>query len=288
MEQAERLANYKRDVARFCLRRLDFDLLLLDENIVDNVSHQFFLLEPRQTGYADEGGFKRQRYARYIERSYEVADLSLGQLMGAAPLGTNFVVASPYGMAPTHTAIPINDLLVKAGIRVAPDDTAEARAYAYGPLAHIYVNVAGQAPRGIVPPRHFKHYVDRIVKALRKARDPVTGEAIFERILTRSELPRIRMGHSLTAGDVVVFARRGYVLSGEVGTRQPRPRFLGDHGYLSNMPEMRGIFMAVGPSVPKASLGVVRTVDVAPTVSALLGISAPAQSQGKNILGPHP
>ena len=47
---------------------------------------------------------KRQRYAEYLERSYQIADRNLKEIIEAAKLWkTNIIAVSDHGMAPMHT-----------------------------------------------------------------------------------------------------------------------------------------------------------------------------------------
>jgi arylsulfatase A-like enzyme len=58
----------------------------------------------------------------------------------------------------------------------------------------------------------------------------------------------------------------------------------GGHGYDSELDEMGGIFYAMGREVPGGRrLGEVHQIDVAPTVSRLLGIDPPAQAEGRSV-----
>lgn len=61
----------------------------------------------------------------------------------------------------------------------------------------------------------------------------------------------------------------------------------GAHGYDPKLPEMHAIFFALGSGVPAgAKLGEVRTIDVAPTAAALLGIDPPSSSEGRALFAP--
>jgi predicted AlkP superfamily pyrophosphatase or phosphodiesterase len=61
-------------------------------------------------------------------------------------------------------------------------------------------------------------------------------------------------------------------------------REFGVHGYDPRLPDMGGIFLAMGRGVPRgAALGVVRQIDVAATVAGLLGIDPPRDSEGTRI-----
>ena len=110
----------------------------------------------------------------------------------------------------------------------------------------------------------------------------------------RGDVPeRLRYGHP-RAGDVVVLAAPPLALlpAKDRGARfggiaRFFGRSLGAHGYdPGRYQEMHGIFVAIGRGVPKgARLPRVSAIDVAPTVARLLGIEAPAQSEGRPIAG---
>jgi predicted AlkP superfamily pyrophosphatase or phosphodiesterase len=75
-------------------------------------------------------------------------------------------------------------------------------------------------------------------------------------------------GYSFAAGD------QGPVVSNAIEGS------LGSHGYLSTDPEMNGIFIARGRGIRQgARLKLIRSVDVGPTIAALLGLEM------KNITG---
>jgi hypothetical protein len=55
------------------------------------------------------------------------------------------------------------------------------------------------------------------------------------------------------------------------------------HGCLATLREGQSIFYSVGPNVPKRKLGKIFSLQIAATVSALLGIEPPADSEGKSV-----
>ena len=60
----------------------------------------------------------------------------------------------------------------------------------------------------------------------------------------------------------------------------------GAHGYDPKYPDMGAIFFALGRGVPAGTkLGEVRSIDVAPTAAALLGIDPPTGSEGRALFG---
>jgi predicted AlkP superfamily pyrophosphatase or phosphodiesterase len=296
LEQSERLTNYLEQVQLRSLRRGDFDLLILYLPLVDEIEHRFLLRDPRQPGYADEAGpstslgtsRQRARTEERVREAYRRADRYLRALLQAAPAGTTFVAASDHGMIPVHTNIAVNALLGQAGFRVTRDDSADVRAYASASTAHVYLNLAGREPKGVVPKEKYEEYVERIAAAARALRDPSTGEPVFERVLKKAELGEVRLGHPQNAGDLWLNARPGYRLTDRIDPKasvfQPATADRATHGYLGENWDVQAIFFAAGPGLRPGSLGVMRSVDVAPTVAALLGIRPPRQSQGRDVL----
>ena len=55
----------------------------------------------------------------------------------------------------------------------------------------------------------------------------------------------------------------------------------GDHGWSPDVPEMRGIFYAIGPRIPAGEgTGVVHVTDVYPMMLEILGLEAPGPVDG--------
>lgn len=288
VEQAERLSNYLRDVTLFSMQRYDYDLLITYQPLLDETGEQFLLVDAQQPGYDDEGGARRQRYRSHLQQAYRLADAQLKRLRVAAP-SARFVVASDHGMQPVHTRVRVNVLLRQAGFKVVPDDTSEVRAFSSGTTAHIYLNLAGREPGGVVSKGDRSKFTKRIVAACRDLRDPSrSGERVFEQVMTREDLYVHRLGHPLTAGDVWVNTRLGYSLSSQMEGPlfEAATMVRGMHGYPGSVRRMDAIFFAAGPGIPPTTLPGMKSADVAATVSALLGITPPLRNEGRNVLPP--
>lgn len=312
-EQFERASDYEKNVVLEHLKRDDWDLLLTYLSITDHMQHRFLVRDPRQNDYALEGGRRRARYARYVEEAYRKVDSVLKQWMDAAPPGTNFVIVSDHGFVPAHSTVLLNNYLELQGFEVAPTSQAEVRALVDGGSANIYVNVKGRRKDGVVPPERLDEYVARVVKACRALRDPLTGVPVFEVVMKRGGLKSLRLEDDERSPDVFVSARPGWSMSARMDSRvtfivpstmtpegrsdlRPGAReFLaagslnetspGVHGYLARHRQIESIFYASGPDVPRARLGIINVVDIAPTVAALLNISPPRDAQGRALWG---
>ncbi len=79
--------------------------------------------------------------------------------------------------------------------------------------------------------------------------------------------------------DVLLMPKAGFaVLSSPEKTKKLNP---GDHGWIPEMPEMHGFFIATGPNInPGISLGPVENVDIYPFMTAILGLQASAKLDG--------
>jgi len=92
--------------------------------------------------------------------------------------------------------------------------------------------------------------------------------------------------HNERFGDVVALAPLGTLIVGHTDSVGPAGGgpLRGAHGYRPELPEMAGLFAAVGRGVePGARPAAVRAVDVAPTVLALLGVSEPEWMEGRPV-----
>ncbi|HMJ65005.1 MAG TPA: alkaline phosphatase family protein, partial [Candidatus Binatia bacterium] len=78
--------------------------------------------------------------------------------------------------------------------------------------------------------------------------------------------------------DLLLAAKSGYSFSGATGGAVTAAvlQQAGSHGYLASDPDLDGIFIASGYGVkPGATLDEVRSIDIAPTIARLLGVSLP-------------
>lgn len=102
----------------------------------------------------------------------------------------------------------------------------------------------------------------------------------------------ISSNHATRSGELVLIAKTGYWLSSSGFRKEKSPDLKkmqyagGMHGYSAqNVPEMRAIFLAMGRGVKQKSyIEKEAMINIASSVSQLLGIDAPLQSEGKAFL----
>jgi predicted AlkP superfamily phosphohydrolase/phosphomutase len=198
MEQLERLADYLKDAMLLSIDNHEFDLLMGYQVQTDEAGHEFSLTDPRQKAFQDSA--KRQRYAEYLERSYQIADRNLKEIIAAAGLQkTNIIAVSDHRMAALHTQGFPNRILRTAGLLtvtttntgtvVVNGATSKANAVTVGGAANIYINLEGREPTGIVPLEQYETLQDEIVKVFEAVEaavgNPPINEKVFEIILKK-------------------------------------------------------------------------------------------------------
>ncbi len=158
-------------------------------------------------------------------------------------------------------------------------DWSKTVAYSLGHMGQIYINVQGREPQGIVARgTDYERACARVIDALRTLRTP-DGRPMLERVVQAHELPAGPYAdqgpdlHVVLDGyryiSCPLFATDGHVLS-----RQIR----GDSG----SHRQNGLLIAWGPRVrTMVAVAGARIVDLAPTVLYLMGLSIPADMDGR-------
>ncbi len=155
-------------------------------------------------------------------------------------------------------------------------DWSETRAVAMGYLGQIFLNVQGHRPQGVIPAADYEAERERLRGLLLQLRDPRTGEAVVERVVTRDEA---YSGPELTnAPDLLVHLRDGY--SGDSG-------FAGAGRLMSDAPANHSSdhweqsFLLAGGGGVRPGQVEARLEDIAPTVLHALGQQVPADYDGR-------
>jgi 2',3'-cyclic-nucleotide 2'-phosphodiesterase (5'-nucleotidase family) len=256
----------------------------------------------------------------FIKKAYAESDKTLTlarRLVGKDP--TTFV-ASDHGFAPQFLAVDASKVLVDLGLlskpqtsncRLATGETiGKAKACWAGGTVQVYLNLAGRDPvaTGLlqVAAADQNAVVAQIKAAFLGLSDPhdwthdgtPEGWKVMDRAFTKAEARYIPngpgstadMSHPTRTGDLVAFAYPPYQFDAETpGTLVAPSHFFGQHGYvpdvqnLSASVNMRATFLAGGEGIDKGKVDA-RSIDLAPTLSFILGIPEPQHSQGKVLL----
>ena len=199
-----------------------------------------------------------------------LADARVGRLVEALKSAgiydrTAFFVVSDHGFKTVKRNILPNALLKEIGL------SDKAHVVPEGGTAMVYVT----QPQGKV----------ETLAALQAAFQKVEG---ISRILTPADFDEFGYpdpAKDSRMADLVLAASDGYgfqgTATGPVVADVPAGATPGSHGYLHTDPDMEAVFVAFGAGIrPRAPLGKIRSLDVAPTAARLLGIALP-EAQGR-------
>ena len=319
-DQVQTFTEYQTGVAlRAIERNPDADLVMVYFEQPDGSFHQFLLTDPRQPSDflnpnsigACQDPNKVARYARYRENAYQAANQAVQRLIDAVGTdedgvpNSNFIVTSDHGFEAFHTAVNMGALLAANGI-----PTSKVRAVTTGPAVNIYINLQGRAPNGNVTPSEYlilQRQIRNILHGFSDSNPTYTlggpPVRIFSKIYTRptpSNLNPSQVGRLTSSsiaqdsGDVFAILRPGYNFD---GTQTPVvirkgdapssgtpilsvPNFYGAHGYDPELENLSSIFYAAGPDIGSGVLDRVRNIDIAPTISEILGVPSVATVEG--------
>ncbi len=199
------------------------------------------------------------------------------------------IVAADHGMEGASRLFFPNVTLRKAGLLSLTEsgeiDLGRTRvAHLPGQGGGLFVNTTDRKG-GIVPVSELDLVKKQTTAALFSVRDPLDGAAPVRAVFDR-EIDGTALGFGGDgAADLIFDLGRGFGsstgVSGDQEIRETPPTGIAEHGGAPWHRNLHAIFYAVGPGVRAGTrLGVVRIVDVAPTVAALLGIPAPQSSIG--------
>jgi 2',3'-cyclic-nucleotide 2'-phosphodiesterase (5'-nucleotidase family)/predicted AlkP superfamily phosphohydrolase/phosphomutase len=312
---------YSLEVIRFILGTLqpDTDLAMVGYPFTDEVSHQFMGLvsptdpdgspnpcydvNPKFDDVQCTGRGTAHRVAireEYIRSAYADADEKLGitrDLLGGNPVT---FAGSDHGFAPQRYAVNANNVLNQStvnGISLHASNASASNCSAAttdltkacwaGGTVQIHVNPT--LPSGTT----YEQVRTAVRNAFANVTDPANPtKQVVLRIMNKEELRNVDGSDSLhpnRSGDVVVVLNPPY--QSDAGTANQTialSHFFGQHGYLPNTVDlanninMHGTFVLGGPDINnKDGITGLRAIDVAPTLSFLMGIPGPQNARGR-------
>jgi predicted AlkP superfamily phosphohydrolase/phosphomutase len=240
-------------------------------------------LDPSTPGYDPAIG---DRLRPFADESLRAVDGFIGHLADrAAAANAALVISTDHGMQGVSRTIRPNVALASAGLLALNGsgqvDLARTQAiYFRGNAGEVLINRVGR-PGGIVAPEQEREVRRKVIAALKGIKDPQTGKVVVLDVMEPDQaqeppLPPDALHLSIAPGYDLSASLRGDL----VGPIRPQ----GTHRVDSRRPYMLGAFTMAGPGVATGvDVGLIRQVDVAPTLCALLGIDPPAQAKGRVI-----
>ena len=179
---------------------------------------------------------------------------------------------------------------VKAWIQAGRDgsgiDWSRTQAHARGQWGHIYINLKGRDPHGIVEPREYDRVCAEIATRLHATVDPKRDQPAIRKVWRRDELYD---GPALThAPDLIVDWHEAAYMPNDRDRGEAQifaPRFRQYMSWpTSGSHRVNGLLIAAGPDIEQGvRIDGARIIDIMPTWLALLGQPIPRDLEGSAI-----
>jgi predicted AlkP superfamily pyrophosphatase or phosphodiesterase len=177
---------------------------------------------------------------------------------------TTFLIVSDHGFHTTKRLIRGNAVLRQAGLLTGDAATLQADAYV--------VPEGGTAMVYVTDPQNRERLRPKLLEIFRATEG-------LDRVIVESEFAALGLplpSRNPQMADLMLVAKQDYAFGGGLdgdAVAAAAAGGAGHHGSLSSEPDMNAIFIASGYRVrPGVKLGQVATVDIAPTIAALLGL----------------
>jgi hypothetical protein len=279
-------------VSRSILETERWDLFLVQTHIVDWAHHVLHgaldarhpLHDPARVDEADA----------LLRLFYAMTDELVGAVVAAAGPEANIVVMGDHGQDLHHTTVRFNEWLAESGyLAFAGDgptiDWTCTRACVFS--NSLYINRRDREPHGIVPQHEHDALAAELCAKLLGVTDPRTGDRIVKIAGPREHFDYLG-GAGVGMGDIVFCLASGYQARNDRGPlfqiTTPWKEFTSGHDHFWPLdPQLHSRLYAAGPAFAAArGLAKLRPIiDVAPTLSAVLGIARPLGSEGHVIDG---
>ena len=317
LEQLTAHNDWWEKATRFGFSKTDWDMAFSWVGTIDHIQHVLYGgIDPKSSYYDPK---EAPRWMDCIRRVYSEVDERIGRILEDVDMEHTLVcLVSDHGFSSIEQNPYLKHHLAKAGLlsyELDPHsgemkiDWSRTKCFPLEPChAHIFVNLKGRDPDGIVEPEDYEKVQEEIIDALLAMRDPKTGERVVATAIRKQE-----------AGTLGVFENQGYERIGDVlfglkpqymanpfvypvgvkyrdGTERmiPNPEgfepaklhrnFTGVHLALPAIKEMHAAVVLAGSGVPQVKRkNPINVIDLAPTLAYLIGAPIPKDAEG-NIL----
>ena len=299
------------------LNKIDSALAFSWVGTIDHIQHVLYGgIDPNSIHYNPQ---EAPVIMDHIRRIYAEVDTRIGRILEHVDLENTLVcLVSDHGFSSLERSPYIKHHLAKAGLLAFNLDTetgameidwSRTKCFPLEPgHAHIFVNLKGRDPQGIVEPADYEKVQEEIIDVLLSLRDPKTGHHVVTTAVRKKEAGMLgvveNQGYE-RIGDVLFALKPQYMANPFVypaavkyrdGTERfiPNPEdfepaelhrnFTGVHLSLPSLKEMHASVVLAGSGIPNLKRkNPINIIDLAPTLAYLLGTPTPKDAEG-NIL----
>jgi len=309
LKGAERSFEQRVESAKLACEKVDWDVMMVHFQDTDTLSHRIWPFIDSKT--RDFYPVERDR----ILTTFAKLDGAIGQLLEMAEKGSMIFVISDHGLCRKTLKVRPNVLLrmwgylkpeglfVRAAKQLAKNLGADRLKKKRGPRqpdqcgfewsqskammvtmalnGHVFLNVKGRQPNGIVEPgAEYEKLLGELKARLAAVVEPRTGEPVFSRVATATEVYGVSAQEQTKYGDLIIVPAKGVEFSmspsgkNEAIVPSDDNELVGVHSY-------EGICIICGEGVKPGQNQPADIVDIAPTLMAASGAKLPKHMDGR-------
>lgn len=286
LEAQEGYTLWQAKALNYLIESHDYDVIFSHLHNVDGIGH---IVWPKGYAHSEEEKETAEAFQELMKETYRQTDRYLGKFLHLLDKGWTIIITSDHGLLceteeePALMGDPFGvnaKIMSDLGFTVLKKDEngnpikeidwEKTRAVA-NRGNHIWINLKGRNATGIVEPED-KYKLEEIIDALYNYRDPKTGRRVISIAMRNKEGALLGLSGP-EVGDIVYWLEEGF--SRVHGDSLPT-----HEGFFNT--SVAPIFIAAGSGIKEDyyTERMIREVDVAPTISAVLGLRMPAQSEG--------
>lgn len=318
----QQMVTGRADLLAYLQQRESWDCLMVVFSATDIVQHIFWAhMAGRQPPYADTILHIYQACDRVLGHLLDnlspddtlllLSDHGAGPCAGAVHINRylelgGFLHRREDAGQTTHTLLQLGKRLLPAGSRAwlkrrfghvrdrlesqmvsQAYDWPRTQAFSLGSYGHLYFNLRGREPQGIVDPAAVETLVQELRDYLDQMRDPQTGKKLVRHVWRREELyhgPAVGQAPDLIIewADLAYEVRARFGSDGEAVFAETMPlNDLAPETLLTGTHRMAGILAAAGRGVRPGAITGAEIIDLAPTLLHLLDRPVPRFMDGQ-------
>lgn len=294
----------------YAKKTINWDLCYFHYHPLDNINHDSLAYLHKESPFYTEK--KATKVIQNVETAYRIVDELVGLLLEkCVDKNTTVIFVSDHGAIPIWKIANIPLAFVEAGLlNYKWSDSQKSNlinwersiAFPYMEPPFVWVNLNGRDPQGIVKQSEYEEVREQIIDVLYNMRDPETNETIVQLALRKEEASKYGLNGE-RVGDVVYFLKPPYGLfDGDLSSLDassissdslnkpmsyPSRKFFGAHAYYLPNTTFGNYSVSVpliinGSGIKKGFKlkNNVNLTDIVPTISKILKIPTPINSEG--------
>lgn len=296
---------------KYLMERHQYDFYVSVFTEMDRVSHFYWNFMDEESLYYNDKVADELKDA--VENIYKEADATLGEIMKYMDKESMLLVVSDHGFSKGNLNFYVQSYLLQEGFLSLIESMSDmsdkrkdgalfdvkidswlecmkegkkfeinwkkTKAYMAAPGSYgVNINLKGRQNKGVVNKEDYESVRNSIIHKLENVVHPVTGKALFDKVLPREEV---------YTGDMLYSAPDIIIIPNDYGTmvhHDIKPGVLYGEPEQKGMHDMDGIFALYGQEVENINMPChASIVDIAPTILNYFGIRIPEYFEGKPI-----